>query len=77
MGKAVGKQTQTTFSMFLTCAGLLAVVLVVDFLWASSSNSSSADPSIASNWALEKSETIILPDVTTKAEKISVTSAII
>ncbi|XP_008231163.1 PREDICTED: kelch repeat-containing protein At3g27220-like [Prunus mume] len=51
--------------VFLTsCACLLGVALVADFLWASSSYSSSAYSFISSNLALDKSGTLVVPNVT-------------
>lgn len=52
--------------VFLTsCACLLGGALVADFLWASSSYSSSAYSFISSNLALDKSGTLVVPNVTT------------
>lgn len=51
--------------VFLTsCACLLGGALVADFLWASSSYSSSAYSFISSNLALDKSGTLVVPNVT-------------
>ncbi|KAK9272490.1 hypothetical protein L1049_002863 [Liquidambar formosana] len=70
MARSVVKHTCTRYSVILTLSGLLGAALVVDFLWASSSFSSSAYQSIASNWALQKSRIIVVPNVATIAEKI-------
>ncbi|XP_021833280.1 kelch repeat-containing protein At3g27220-like isoform X1 [Prunus avium] len=51
--------------VFLTsCACLLGGALVADFLWASSSYSFSAYSFISSNLALDKSGTLVVPNVT-------------
>ncbi|ONI19866.1 hypothetical protein PRUPE_3G302200 [Prunus persica] len=51
--------------VFLTsCACLLGGALVADFLWASSSYSSSAYSFISSNLALDKSGALVVPNVT-------------
>lgn len=47
-----------------SCAVLLGVVLAADFLWASSSYSSSAYSLIASNLMLDKAGTFVVPDAT-------------
>lgn len=49
----------------LSCAALLGVALIADFLWALSTSTSSAYQSIASNWALGKSGSIIVPSFNT------------
>ncbi|XP_022133686.1 kelch repeat-containing protein At3g27220-like [Momordica charantia] len=49
----------------LTCAGLLGSALIADILWTSSSSSSSAYLSIASNWALERTKFPVVPDEST------------
>lgn len=56
----------TKLVFLLSCAALLGAALIADFLWASSSSSGgSAYLSIASNWALEKSGILVVPNVTT------------
>ncbi|KAM0957921.1 hypothetical protein FF1_023285 [Malus domestica] len=47
-----------------SCAVLLGVALAADFLWASSSYSSSAYSLIASNLVLDKAGTFVVPDAT-------------
>ncbi|KAF8378132.1 hypothetical protein HHK36_029469 [Tetracentron sinense] len=69
MARTTGKHSSTKFVFLLSCAGLLGVALIADFLWASSSSSSSAYSSFASNWALEKSGSVIVPNVEKKDEK--------
>uniref|UniRef100_A0A2N9FYL5 Kelch repeat-containing protein n=1 Tax=Fagus sylvatica TaxID=28930 RepID=A0A2N9FYL5_FAGSY len=56
----------TKLVFLLSCAALLGAALIADFLWASSSSSGgSAYLSVASNWALEKSGILVVPNVTT------------
>ena len=62
--------SSSTKLVFLTsCAGLLGAALIADFLWTSSySSAGSAYLSVASNWALEKSGIIALPNATAKTD---------
>ena len=62
--------SSSTKLVFLTsCAGLLGVALIADFLWTSSYSSvGSAYLSVASNWALEKSGIIAVPNATAKTD---------
>lgn len=52
--------TKLVFLIFFV--GLLAVAFVADFLWASSTSSSTAYFSVASNWALEKTGILVVPN---------------
>lgn len=62
--------SSSTKLVFLTsCAGLLGAALIADFLWTSSySSAGSAYLSVASNWALEKSGIIAVPNATAKTD---------
>ncbi|XP_075640493.1 kelch repeat-containing protein At3g27220-like [Castanea sativa] len=61
--------TSTKLAFLLSCAGLLGVALIADFLWTSSySSAGSAYLSVASNWALEKSGIIAVPNATNKTD---------
>nr|POE56923.1 hypothetical protein CFP56_27874 [Quercus suber] len=62
--------SSSTKSVFLTsCASLLGVALIADFLRTSSYTSAgSAYLSVASNWALKKSGTIAVPNATAKTD---------
>ncbi|KAJ4958327.1 hypothetical protein NE237_025438 [Protea cynaroides] len=62
MARNAGKRTSTKLVFLLSCAGLLGAALIADFLWASSSSHSHAYASIASNWVLEKSGTVVVPN---------------
>ncbi|XP_043721742.1 kelch repeat-containing protein At3g27220-like [Telopea speciosissima] len=62
MARNNGKLASSKLVFLLSCAGLLGAALIADFLWASSFLSS-AYSSIASNWVLEKSETVVVPNI--------------
>ena len=63
----------TKLVFLLSCAALLGAALIADFLWASSSSSGgSAYLSVVSNWALEKSGILVVPNVATNiVDKVS------
>ncbi|XP_043712660.1 kelch repeat-containing protein At3g27220-like isoform X2 [Telopea speciosissima] len=62
MARNSGKHASTKLVFLLSFAGFLGAALIADFFWASSSSLSSAYSSIASNWVLEKSETVVVPN---------------
>ncbi|KAA8548204.1 hypothetical protein F0562_004535 [Nyssa sinensis] len=72
MVRSAGKHTIRKFTVvLLSFACLLGAALIVDFLWASlSSSSSAAYLSISSNWAPERSHIVVIPNVTNKSEKM-------
>ncbi|XP_021890372.1 kelch repeat-containing protein At3g27220-like [Carica papaya] len=51
------------FILVSSCAGLLGVGLVVNFLWASSSYFSAAYQAVASGWDFNSSPTVVVPNV--------------
>ncbi|XP_057982721.1 kelch repeat-containing protein At3g27220-like isoform X2 [Malania oleifera] len=62
MVRHAGKHLPAKFAVPLMCAGLIGVALIADFMWASSSSSSS-------NWAFEKSGVLVVSNVTGRARE--------
>ncbi|KAL5991134.1 hypothetical protein ACLOJK_012040 [Asimina triloba] len=59
MRRNSGKHSVTTFVILASCLGLLAAALILDFLWASASSSSTTASvttymNFATNWNLEE-----------------------
>ncbi|KAG8384943.1 hypothetical protein BUALT_Bualt04G0170700 [Buddleja alternifolia] len=70
MVRSAAKHSFTKSTVILSLVSLLGVALTLDFLWASSSSSSSPYLSTASNWAREKYSTFEVPN-NAEIEKIS------
>lgn len=67
---STGKRTSTKSTAIFTLISLIGIALTADFLWASSSSSSSSPfLSIASNWAQEKNLNLLVPKSRNDTEK--------
>ncbi|XP_010259872.1 PREDICTED: kelch repeat-containing protein At3g27220-like isoform X2 [Nelumbo nucifera] len=63
MARPNAKHVSSRLFFLFLFVGLLALALISDFLWASSSSLASAYSSLASNWASEKSGSVVIHNV--------------